>query len=192
MRQPTEERRRQIADAALEIIAAQGLRRFTTAAIAAEVGISDGTIFRHFESKAEIVGAAIDRAEARLFADFPPTDEDPLTRLGAFFRQRAELVVRRPAIVRLALSDQLAQAAGPEGAARVEGWKTRTLGFIRECLAEAGDAGLLRADDLPSLVLLVQGGLAALLLSADRAGGAEHISARAGALWETLERLIRA
>ena len=48
-------RRQQIADAALEVIAELGLRGFTTQAVAARVGITDGTIFRHFKDKQEIV-----------------------------------------------------------------------------------------------------------------------------------------
>ena len=74
VRQPTEERRRQIADAALKVIAERGLGRFTTQAIAAEIGVTDATLFRHFASKEDIVLAALDRVEERLFEGFPPED----------------------------------------------------------------------------------------------------------------------
>jgi AcrR family transcriptional regulator len=141
VRQPTEERRRQIADAALKIIAERGLGRFTTQAIAAEIGVTDGTLFRHFASKEDIVLAALDRVEERLFEGFPPDDPDPLVRLERFFRFRASLVGANPVIARLAFSEELPHAAGPRGAQQVESWKQRSLDFIVSCVDEAAAQG---------------------------------------------------
>lgn len=168
-RLPTDERRVQIAGAALKVIAEQGLGRFTTAAIAAEIGVTDGSLFRHFGSKDEIVLAALDRAEERLFEGFPPEDPDPLARLERFFRQRAALVREAPVIARLAFSEELPHAAGRQGAAQVEGWKTRSLGFVVGCLDEAVTRGQAPAG-LPTraLALIVLGSLMALA----RLGGA--------------------
>ena len=108
VRQPTEERRRQIADAALKVIAERGLGRFTIQAIAAEIGVTDATLFRHFASKEDIVLAALDRVEERLFEGFPPEDADPLVRLERFFRFRASLVgdAISPAAWRPSLKEQ--------------------------------------------------------------------------------------
>ncbi len=60
IRMSTQERRIQITDAAIKIIGEKGLRAFTVAQIAQEVGIKDGTIFRHFNNKDEIVSAVLD------------------------------------------------------------------------------------------------------------------------------------
>jgi AcrR family transcriptional regulator len=145
-RQPTEERRRQIADAALVVIARQGLGRFTTQAIAAEVGITDGSLFRHFASKEEIVLAALDRVEEQLFAGPPPTDPDPLVRLERFFRLRAGLVGQNPLIARLAFSEELPHAAGERGAQQVQRWKDRSIAFVVGCVEELVASGRARAD----------------------------------------------
>jgi DNA-binding transcriptional regulator YbjK len=48
VRKPADTRRREIADAALRIVAGEGLARFTAMAIAREVGVSDAALFRHF------------------------------------------------------------------------------------------------------------------------------------------------
>lgn len=66
-RQTSDARRRQIAEAALSVIAEDGLARFTSAAIARKVGVTDGALFRHFADKDAIVLAAIDRVEEILF-----------------------------------------------------------------------------------------------------------------------------
>ena len=61
-RKPADDRRREIADAALRVIADHGLGRFTAVAMAREVGLTDAALFRHFPSKEAIV---LDLQEAR-------------------------------------------------------------------------------------------------------------------------------
>ena len=80
--------------------------------------MSDGALFRHFASKDEIVLAAIDRVEEILFAAPPPDAEDPLARLRAFFERRLAVIRENPGVARLVTSDQLGQAAPPDGRAR--------------------------------------------------------------------------
>jgi len=187
VRQPTEERRRQIADAALKIIAEQGLGRFTTQAIAAEIGVTDGTLFRHFASKEEIVLAALDRVEERLFEGFPPDDPDPLARLERFFRFRASLVGANPVIARLAFSEELSHAAGPRGAQQVESWKQRSLDFIVSCVEEAAAQGRL-PPSLPvqEIGMMVMGTLLALVRFGELTAG----PVAAHRAWTVIERLL--
>lgn len=172
VRQPTEERRRQIADAALKVIAEQGLGRFTTQAIAAEVGVTDGTLFRHFASKEAIVLAAMDRVEERLFEGFPPEDADPLVRLERFFRFRAALVGANPVIARLAFSEELPHAAGEAGARQAREWKDRSLAFVVGCLDEARAQGRLAAGvPVREAAVMVLGTLLALVRFGELAAG---------------------
>ncbi len=188
-REKTQVRQRQIAEAALKVMSQQGLRRFTAAAIAREVGISDGALFRHFPDKPAIVAAALDRVEDLMFRGFPPQHPHPIERLGLFFQQRLALVSTNPAIVNLITSDQLALAAGGQGAQRVAGWKARSAAFILECLMDAQAAGLLREGvDVYALRLIVHGSILSL-------GMADKIGLEAGrfdpsALWDNLRRLM--
>lgn len=155
---PTEDRQRQIAQAALEIIARDGLGRFTTAAIAREVGLAEGTIFRHFANKEEIGLRALELMKERFADGFPPEHEDPLERLGLFLRQRLQLVLSHPGVFRAFFSDQLAQAAGEEGEVIVLAIKQETTDFILSCLQELADSGHLRVGLDPAfLVRIIQG-----------------------------------
>lgn len=186
-RQPSEARRAQIAEAALAIVAEEGLGRFTTAAVAWRVGIAEGTIFRHFDAKEDIVLAAMARLEARVFAGFPPQDADPLDRVGRFVRDRSALLATEPALARIVFSDQLVHAAGERGAAVVRGWRARTAAFLKACFAEARDAGLLTEGvDVDDLALLVQGTVVAAALHGDAAA-----ADRAPRAWATLLSRIR-
>ncbi len=57
---PTAERRLEIIEAAIAIIAGSGLRDLKTKELARRVGISEATLFRHFGSMEEIVAAAVE------------------------------------------------------------------------------------------------------------------------------------
>jgi len=184
-RKPTEIRRAEIADAAMRVIAAQGARQFTARALAREVGITDGALFRHFASMEEIVAAVVERIEAVLFAGTLPAQADPIARLGAFVRERVGVLVEHPHVARLLFSDQLAQLGGVEAARRIEGFKARTRRFIGGCLEEARRAGLL-ADALGprEAAVIVQGSVFAL-----GHGGATEQTTKA--VWRALETLLR-
>ncbi len=65
----TQIRREQIAEAALGLVASQGLRRLSVAAVARRVGLVPSGIYRHFKNKDEILDAVLDRVEQRLLAN---------------------------------------------------------------------------------------------------------------------------
>jgi AcrR family transcriptional regulator len=188
-RKPADSRRREIADAALKVIAEQGLGRFTSLAIAREVGVSDAALFRHFASKEDIVLAVIDRMEEVLFAGFPPADADPLDRLGRFFRRRIQVARDNPGVARLVGSEQLSQAAPPEGVARVAEFRRRSRSFVRGCLAEAHARGLLAEGVGPEeAAVLVLGALLALAHAAPDVRPPAQLPER---VWDALERFLR-
>jgi AcrR family transcriptional regulator len=187
---PAAARRRDIADAALRVIAAGGLGRFTSLALAREVGVSDAALFRHFPSKEAIVDAAVDRLEELLFEAFPPQGGDPLERLGAFFRRRVEVIRTSPGASRLVATDELARAGSPRAAARVAAFRARSVGFVRDCLAEAARDGLLAPGvGIEEGALVVLGALLAL---AHAATAPPAPAALAPPVWKTLEALLRA
>lgn len=145
-RLPTAQRRRQIAEAALQVLSTGGVRRLTAAALAEKVGIAAGTIFRHFRNMREIVSAAIERFGELIEGTFPPESGEPLERLGAFLVNRLVLVRQHPELLRLAFNDRLAEAAGDEGSERVEQLVEGSMSFVGRCLEEARGRGELTSD----------------------------------------------
>jgi AcrR family transcriptional regulator len=187
-REPADLRRRQIADAALTVIADEGLARFTALAIARRVGLSDGALFRHFATKDAIVLAAIERVEELFFGDPLPVGPDPIERLGAFFERRLTLIREHPGIARLVNSGELAQAAPPEGVARVAAMKRRSMGFVRGCLQEAFEAGELRGVQPDEAMAVVVGTLYALGHMTFDGARPPDLQRR---VWRQLERFLR-
>lgn len=190
IRKPTEERRREIADAALKIIGERGLREFTTAQIAEEVGIKDGTLFRHFKDKGAITLAALDRLE-QLLEPEPHSTEDPLERLGEFVRSRLRSVAVQPGLQSLLFSDQISQAMGADGPRRIAALRNRSRKYIRTCLAEALDQGRLREElDLDCASLLVSGMVMSFLFATKDGALAAPVDEMEKRCWQSLLSLI--
>lgn len=61
------ERRTQILQALAAMLERPGAERITTAALAAELGVSEAALYRHFASKAQMFEALIDFIEASVF-----------------------------------------------------------------------------------------------------------------------------
>jgi AcrR family transcriptional regulator len=185
-RLPADERKRQIARVVLEIVASGGANQLTAAEIARRVGVSDAALFRHFADKRAIVAAAIETFEALLFENFPPTHADPLERLHQLFVQRVALVRRYPEIMQLAFDNRLAEAAGPAGVRRVRSMVDRSVGFVRECLAQAQQHGMISPDVSVNL-------LSWAVMGIIRGAASDTRKRRPSpeTLWQQLERLLR-
>ena len=191
-RMPTEQRREQITKAAIKIIGEKGLRAFTIANIAQEVGIRDGSIFRHFKNKDEIVEAVLDYLE-KVFAEaIPPTTSDPLKRLTDFFLKRIELLTRQPGIQSLVFSDQLSQAGGDVVLQRVTQQRLKAQLFIKECIQEASQKKLIRPElHLDDVFVIFHGAVMSLLFLAKNDSTDIPIGIRASHVLDTLMFMIR-
>jgi len=188
----TETRRRQVAEAALHTIAEDGVARFTTRAVASRVGISDGTLFRHFGNKEEIVLEAMSLLEAEIDAGLLDTGDDAAD-LEGFFRHRAAFVGAQGSVGRLIFSGELVHLAGEEGHERIEAWRRKSVGYLLDKLGSLHTTRRLRTDlDLPAMSMLIQGALLtyAMQASLGRAGTEKQLQARIDHGWNTLHTVL--
>jgi AcrR family transcriptional regulator len=120
------ETRARLLEAAVETLVEEGYAGLTTTAVGRRAGLSQGALFKHFESKAGLVGAMAERLFAALIDDFradaapapPPGDRlsGALARLARVFetpRLRAALelytAARSDAVLRAQLDPVLAR-----------------------------------------------------------------------------------
>ncbi|MBN2718193.1 MAG: TetR/AcrR family transcriptional regulator [Deltaproteobacteria bacterium] len=183
----TDERRAQIVDVAICLIARKGLREFRTARIAKELGVSTGALFRHFNSMAEIADAVVAHIETLLFADFPPVADDPLERLAIFFKQRIQVINDHPAISRILLSDQVIDSAEFESFSQLRDFRKRTGRFVRDCLKEAETQKLLNGIvSLEDAQVLVVGAIFALAHSPVQPADKTQLADQGNRIWRVL------
>lgn len=188
----TATRRRQVAEAALQTVAQDGVARFTTRAVAARVGISEGTLFRHFGSKAEVVLEAMKLLEVGIDAGLERSD-DPRGDLERFFRHRAAFVGAQSSVGRLIFSDELVHLAGEEGRAQVSSWRERSVAFMMDRLGALQPGGELRSElDPPAMCMLVQGVLLTFAMQASLAQGGtfDELQVRIDDAWRALHVVL--
>jgi AcrR family transcriptional regulator len=179
-RLPTHQRREQLADAALRLLTTEGTPALTVKRIAAEVGISDGAVFRHFTDKAALLDAAVERFASSLPA--PPDAALPaVERLGRFFVSRTQSVQAQPEILGLALNDRLQEVVGDKSAERLRDVMQRSFAFVVTCLVQAQHEGALAAGCDPRV--------AAWMITGAMRGAARHGHDPEDA-WRDVSRLL--
>lgn len=192
-RKSTRDRRAEIADAAMRIIARKGVKKFTAKLVADEVGITPGAIFRHYNKMEDIVDAVIDRMEEILFEDFPPRAAAPLARLEEFFRKRIDAVARNADLSKLLLSDVVADLGGDAPTTRVLEFKQRSRRFVRRCLQEARDEGTIPASvGVEAAAAVILG---AIMMAAHSSAGRKGKTAAAKFsqdVWDLLLDMVKA
>ena len=107
----TEVRREQITQAALDIIASDGVKGLTTAAIAGRVGISGANLYRHFENKNEILNGVVAKIGEDLLQNLRAmhgaAPENHLLKLKELFRRHLEYAENNKGIPRLVFSEEM-------------------------------------------------------------------------------------
>jgi len=103
-RLPAAERRQQILEVATRVFARSGYVQASTAEIAAQAGISEPTIYRHFENKQALYLAVLDQTTTefvgawRQIAEAAPDALTALSRMSTWYQQQLEV---RPQILEL-------------------------------------------------------------------------------------------
>lgn len=171
-RRSSEVRQAELIEAALAIIANQGIAALTTRSLSEHVGLTTGAIFRHFPSIDAVLDAVAVRVETVLDATYPPADLGPRERLERFVEARSVAVGREVGILRLVPSEQFMLALPAGAVSRLAGCVQKTTAFVRKCVREGQAARVFRTDvDANALAVVVMGTTRMLALSASGQGG---------------------
>ena len=149
-RKPTAVRRQEIIDAGMRILTSEGARQFTADRLGLEVGITSGTVFRHFVSMDEILDEIVNRIEEIIFEDFSPKAESPLECLRIFFEARVKAITEHPEVSKLLLTSMLIpNGSNQNREKRLREFKIRSRSFVNDCLKKARTKGTLAKEITP-------------------------------------------
>lgn len=191
-RLPSRERQRELIDAAIELAATCGPGSISTAALAARVGISQGAVFRHFDTKESLWVAVVDEVHRGLFLQLDLASRQagkrPMDCLQAVFLAHAAYVVAHPGVPRILFHElQTTQDTPVKVRVRMllQEYRLRILGWLQAALDE-GDlpAGL----DMQAAAVLFVGALQGLVMQAILTGDLSQVSVlapRVHALWRS-------
>lgn len=150
-REPLKVDRRRRPERRLEILRAvmtlleQGNRRVTTAELAAQVGLSEAALYRHFSGKDAIFQALTDYLKDHLFhfSDKIPADVSPLARLRLLLEYHLKFFAEHPGLCRIFLVEGVMTPAESQVMSRIVREYVR---LIKTILNDARDAGEVSAS----------------------------------------------
>jgi AcrR family transcriptional regulator len=189
VRRSHEERRREIADAALRIIATRGITALTVAVLARELGLTGGALYRHYPSTDAIVEAVAVRAAELLDASLPEPSLEPLAWLERFVESRSRTVSGHSGVARLLLSEQLSLVVPPGGQERLRESVRKTMVAIERALRVGQEQGLIRTDLRAADLVPIVVGTVQMLVHAQSGTVLQHLSSPARS-WATLKTLL--
>jgi len=151
------ERQEQITGAALRLLADHRLAGISTRMLAAELGLTQPALFRHFPSRDHLLAAVVDRAREGLVAELAPLltlPESPTARLRRLAQEILGYVESNPGLPRLLFADD-SQEAG-ELRVALERLLSTQRNLVRSLLRDGIDRGEIRLGiEEPATVLYV-------------------------------------
>jgi TetR/AcrR family transcriptional regulator len=197
-KQPTENRQAALVAAALALAAERSPATVTTAELAQVVGITQGAVFRHFESKEAIWLAVIDHAHRTLLARLQAAaaahaaHTAPLPALRAVFMAHVDFVVEHPGVPRL-IFQELQQPQDTPLKARVRGLMHDYRQLLARLLQQAQDTQALHpGTDLQAAAVLFIGSVQGLVMQSLLSGDVAAIQRQAPTVFELLQQALAA
>ena len=180
-------RQAEIVDAALKLIAEQGIQHLTIRNLSTAIGVTEAALYRHFPGKTEIIQAMVSRFEE---------DVDDIgelrgwTAVEAALVRRTELVLAKPDLARVLFAEELFKDS-PEIAQILYGMMQRHQQIMKCHFQEAVDDGVIRADiPMDTLFRLILGPLRLLIKQWGLSDGAFDLRAKRDEMLEFMKELL--
>lgn len=156
----TEIRQDQLAQAALSLIAAYGLKGLSVARVARRIGLVPSAVYRHFSSKDKLLSSVLDLIGKRLLSNVAvaSTGGDTLEALRVLLMGHVRMIRENRGILQVVLSEDV-HNGHPERKARVHALVKGYLGKLAEMVARGQANGEIRPDADPATVSLMLLGL---------------------------------
>ncbi len=106
------ERQEQIIEASIDLIDSKGIQGFTIKNLSKAIGISEPAIYRHFESKFEILATILDNFKVQItgfHSKFKDIQGDAFTKLAMLFSNRFSAFAENPALISVVFSEEIFQ-----------------------------------------------------------------------------------
>lgn len=160
------DRRRQLLEVAARLFAAGGYRGTTTAELAAEAGVTEPVLYRHFESKLDLFVTLVDEVGGEVIAAWRERLEEacnPADRLRALLEGNPATHPRGRAVYRVIFHAMTEPREETRILAAIRRHLSRLHAFLRDELATLQGDGVVRTDEPPSALawLLINAGIGA-------------------------------
>ncbi|HDL86742.1 MAG TPA: TetR family transcriptional regulator [Candidatus Acetothermia bacterium] len=192
-RKPTAERKLEIEQAVLDLIAAEGTHGLTMARIAARIGVSEAALYRHFHGKLDIIYATISAAFDQVMNKLVHSagSGNATTRLHRVFVAHLGFIEEHPGVARILFSDEVHFNA-PELRRELNSRVGRLLQFVGDIIKASVESGELSSTiDTEAAAALYLGLIQTQLLlwSVNEKKG--QLTSGADRLWKLYARALK-
>lgn len=188
----TEDRQAELVQAALVLAAQRSPAEITTGDLAQKIGITQGGVFKHFESKESIWLAVLAWAHQTLIDELKQVahtqQANALLALRAVFMAHIRFVEQYPGVPRLVFQElQHAKPTPLKG--KVQSLMADYRVLIAGLLAKANDEGLVAPEvDLKGATVLFMGAVQGLVMQSLVTGSLQHMTQQAQTVFRIYER----
>lgn len=190
-------RQKEILDATLTVIDRDGLKRFTMKNVAAEIGVTDAALYKHFPDKEAILAALANLFKETTYGILSEIRSnpglDPFQKFEAFVKGRARQFQENRALTVTLFSEELFR--GVESVSSLNQDTMDSHADLLVQIAQEGQAAGVFRGDLPPqhLVMLLTGPMRLMVTAwkADPQGGPPLV-ARVDAYWKTFVKIVKA
>lgn len=178
-------RRAATVETVIGLAAATNPADITTAQIAAQMGVTQGALFRHFADKQAIWAAVMDWTATTLLARFDAvTEVTPIERLHAMFATHIDFVVTHPGVPRI-LFGELQRDGDAQGKMCVRALMAAYRERVTNLLTEAKTQSLITETvDIPAAATMFLGMVQGLVMQAMAASDFTTMPAVSGRLFD--------
>lgn len=186
-------RQSEIIDHAIELIADGGIQNLTIKNLSLRLGVTEPALYRHFANKFEIVQAMIasfdDIADKEITA--ADQEQDGLDGIIAFIESRFRLVAAKPSLAQVMFAEEIFMNDA-ELSAQMLGMMHRHMGRLRSMLQEAREAGEVRSDISPDIMLrLIMGPVRLLIKQWGMSGYGFDLTSKGRELIDALRKTLK-
>ena len=187
----SEDRQAELVQAALGLAAQRSPAEITTGDLALVIGITQGGVFKHFESKEAIWLAVLDWAHQSLMERLEQArqarQDNALQALCAVFLAHIDFVVQFPGVPRLVFQE-LQHAKPTPLKSRVQQLMADYRTLVTQLLDHAREERLLAKDvDLPSAAVLFMGAVQGLVMQSLVTGNLHGLARQGKAVFKLYE-----
>lgn len=187
------DRQKEIVEISVGLVADKGIQNLTIKNIAAELKISEPAIYRHFNSKFDILDAVLDSFEGvavDVLAKLSTADIPPLDRIEMFMNDRLTRMAANPKLAKVMFAEELFQD-DDRLAKKVMSIMHSHKDYIQQTLEDGQKNGSIRSDiDQITLFRLIFGPLRLLIKQWTLSGFRFDLKAEGKKLWDAEKKLL--
>ncbi|MFA7231037.1 MAG: TetR/AcrR family transcriptional regulator [Victivallaceae bacterium] len=186
-------RQKEIVEISVGLVADKGIQNLTIKNIAAELKISEPAIYRHFNSKFDILDAVLDSFEGvavDVLTKVTSSDIPPLDRIEMFMSDRLTRMAANPKLAKVMFAEELFQD-DDRLAKKVMSIMHSHKDYIQQTLEDGQKDGSIRSDiDQITLFRLIFGPLRLLIKQWALSGFRFDLKTEGKKLWDAEKKLL--